>query len=302
MTDLQIGIAFPHAEIGTDPSAVRDFAQAADDLGFSHIHIYDHVLGANPGRNDGWSAEYTHETPFHEPFVLSAFMAATTRRIRFVTGVLILPQRQAVLVAKQAAELAILSGNRFALGVGTGWNRVEYEALGMDFDTRGQRMNEQVELIRALWAQPSLDFKGEFHRVEGAGMSPRPEAPIPIWFGGRAEVAVRRAARIGNGWFPLESPGPKLDAAMGRLKGYLREAGRQDDGFAICGYANGEPQDPERWRRQATAWSAGGATHISVRSTPPVLGAPRPGITVQYHIDFLRDYARAVFAGPTGDI
>ena len=199
---MKLGIVFPHHEIGTDPGAVKAYAEGAEALGAEHMLIYDHVLGADPDRPGGWSGPYDKDVAFHEPFTVFAFMAAVTTRIEFATSVLILPQRQTALVAKQAAELAILSGNRFRLGIGSGWNEVEYEALGVPFAARGRRQAEQVELLRQLWASDSLTYGGRFHTVTQASILPRPSAPIPIWFGGGAAALLERCATIGEGWFP----------------------------------------------------------------------------------------------------
>ena len=207
---MQLGVTFPQTEIGADPVALRDYAQAAEDLGFAHLIVYDHVIGADAQKHEGWAGGYTSKDMFHEPFVLFGYLAALTQRLELVTAVLILGQRQTALVAKQAAEVDVLSGGRIRLGIGVGWNHVEYEALGEDFHTRGRRSEEQVELLRALWTQEVIDFKGHWHRVTHAGINPLPvQRPIPIWIGagGRThqvppEVSLRRIGRIADGWFP----------------------------------------------------------------------------------------------------
>src|SRR5664279_1385930 len=198
---MQIGVVFPQTEIGNDPAAIRDYAQTAEGLGFSHVLAYDHVLGANPQRPGGWSGPYTYLTPFHEVFVLFGYLAAVTQKLGLAAGVIILPQRQTALVAKQAASLDVLSGGRLRLGVGLGWNEVEYTSLNENFHNRGQRIEEQVQLMRRLWTEPLVDFKGKWHTIPDAGLNPRPvQRPIPIGFGGTAEVALRRLARLGDGW------------------------------------------------------------------------------------------------------
>src|SRR6188474_2591636 len=185
---MRIGVVFPQTEIGQDPSVIRDYAQAVEALGYTHILAFDSVVGANPDRPGGWDSPYDYRHPFHEPFVLFGFCAAVTRRIELVTGVLVLPQRQTALVAKQAAAVDVLSQGRLRLGVGVGWNDVEYEALGEDFHDRGRRIEEQVSLMRALWTEPVVDFAGRWHRVPEAGINPLPvQRPIPVWFGGQAE-------------------------------------------------------------------------------------------------------------------
>ena len=197
---MHIGVVFPQVEIGLDPGAIRDYAQAVEALGYTHILTFDHVLGANPDRPGGWKGPYTYRHTFHEPFVLFGFLAAATRRVELVTGILILPQRQTALVAKQAAAVDVLSGGRLRLGVGVGWNAVEFEALGERFTNRGVRIEEQIEVLRALWAQDLVTIAGQWHRVTDAGLNPLPSRrAIPIWMGGESEPVVRRAARLADG-------------------------------------------------------------------------------------------------------
>jgi len=210
---MQIGVVFPQTEIGADPGAVRAYAQGAEQLGYAHLLAYDHVLGADPAAHPGWSGPYDIATTFHEPMVLFGYLAALTR-LELVTGIIILPQRQTALVAKQAAEVDLLTGGRLRLGVGLGWNRVEYEALGKDFSSRGRRAGEQVELMRRLWTEPSVTFRGTDEQVTGAGLAPLPvQRPIPVWFGAQSPAAYRRTGRLADGWFPQVRPGPDLDAA-----------------------------------------------------------------------------------------
>ena len=199
---MKLGVVFPQYEISANPADLRDYVQTVEGLGYDYLMIYDHVLGANPDRPGGWSGPYTYLTQFHEPMVLLGWMAALTQRLEFVTGVLILPQRQTALVAKQAAQISLLAGGRIRLGVGVGWNDVEYEGLGEDFHTRGKRVEEQVRLLHDLWTQPLVNFKGEFDTINDAGINPLPPQPIPIWFGGDADVVLRRSARLGDGWIP----------------------------------------------------------------------------------------------------
>jgi probable F420-dependent oxidoreductase len=210
---MQIGVVFPQTEIGADVGAVRAYAQRAEELGFRHLLAYDHVLGADPAVHEGWNGPYDVATTFHEPLVLFGYLAAVTR-LELVTGIIILPQRQTALVAKQAAEVDLLAEGRFRFGIGLGWNRVEYEALGKDFASRGRRADEQVELLRRLWTERSVTFAGADEKVTGAGLSPLPvQRPIPVWFGAQSPAAYRRAGRLGDGWFPQVRPGPDLDAA-----------------------------------------------------------------------------------------
>src|SRR5438105_2091500 len=194
---MRIGVVFPQTEIGSDPSVIRDYAQAAESIGYKHLLVYDHVLGASTEHRPDWRGPYTSETPFHEPFVLFGYLAAITQQLELVMGVLVLPQRQTALVAKQAAEVDVLSGGRLRLGVGIGWNQVEYEALGEDFHNRGKRIEEQITLLRELWTEPVVDFTGRWHRVAEAGVNPLPmQRPIPIWMGGYADVVLERAGRM----------------------------------------------------------------------------------------------------------
>ncbi len=283
---MKFGVVFPQTEIGRDARGVREFATAVEDLGYDHLVIFDHVLGAEPreGRPRG---PYTHEMAFHEPFVLFGYLAAITNRIELATGVIILPQRQTALVAKQAAEIDILSGGRLRLGVGTGWNPVEYESLGEEFHTRGRRQVEQVELMRRLWSDSVVDFTGRWHRVDHAGINPRPERTIPVWFGGRDEAVLRRAARLGDGWILNQPPSDELRAALERLRGYLAAAGRDPAGFGIEGFANLGNGDPERWRRQIATWTALGVSHVSINTMGAGLATPAD------HIEAIRRY-RAV--------
>jgi probable F420-dependent oxidoreductase len=287
---VNVGVVFPHAEAGTDPAAIRDFAQAAEALGFAHVVAFDHVVGADPAGRGDWGGRYTHETPFREPLTLFAFIAGVTSTIGLASGVIILPQRQTVLVAKQAAEVQLLSNGRLRLGVGTGWNAVEYEALGQDFHTRGKREEEQIGLLRRLWDEDVVTFEGRWDRVDRAGINPRPAERIPIWLGGRHDAVLRRAARIADGWFPLFAPDDELAEALGRLDRYLAAAGRRRAEFGIEGFVNYEPTGTERWGRQLDRWRQAGATHVSLRTMPPGLAAPRPGVSMATHIEAMRAY------------
>lgn len=264
MAELKIGVVFPQTEIGSDPVVIRDFAQAVEGMGFDHLLVYDHVLGAARDRPGGFEGPYDEHSSFHEPFVLFGYLAGQTTTLELVTGVIILPQRQTALVAKQAAEVQVLSGGRLRLGVGSGWNAVEYEALGEDFGNRGARQAEQVELMRALWAQPTIDFEGRWHRVDQAGLNPLPPRPIPVWFGGGAPALLERAARLGDGWMPLVPPNEDGRAAVETLHRHLEAAGRDPAEFGIEPQARIAGGNPDRWRRHATGWRALGASHISV--------------------------------------
>lgn len=262
---MQIGVVFPQTEIGADVAGVRAYAEAVEQLGYTHILAYDHVLGADREVHQGWSRPYDVHTTFHEPLVLFGYLAAITS-LELVTGVIILPQRQTALVAKQAAEVDLLTGGRLRLGVGIGWNAVEYEALGKDFTTRGRRTEDQVTLLRRLWTEQSVTFAGEDEQVTGAGISPLPiQRPIPIWFGAQSEPAYRRAGRLADGWFPQVQPGPELDQARSIVEEAARAAGREPLALPMEGRAswNGDLDDA---LEQIEAWRAAGATHLSINT------------------------------------
>src|SRR6266852_2190844 len=217
---MQVGVTFPQTEIGADPVVIRDSAQAVEVLGYNHLVVFDHVLGADPTNRPGWKG-YTYRDMFHEPFVLFGYIAALTH-LELVPAVIILPQRQTSLVAKQAAEVDILTGGKLRLGVGVGWNPVEYEALGMDFHTRGRMIEEQIEVMRLLWSQEIVSYKGQFHTITEVGLNPLPvRRSIPVWLGGRADVLLRRVARIGDGWLPQGRPDEQMREAVERLRRYI---------------------------------------------------------------------------------
>lgn len=261
---MKFGAVIPHHEIGTDPGAMRAFAEGAEELGATHLLLYDHVVGADRNRPGGFEGPYDKDVAFHEPLVTFGFVAACTTSVELVTAVLILPQRQAVLVAKQAAEVAILSRNRLRLGVGIGWNTVEYQALNEDFSTRGRRQEEQVELMRRLWSEDAFTFHGRFHTIEQASILPRPSAPIPVLFGGSAPAAIARCARMGDGWMPLGSPNEKAAGRIAELRRLRAEAGLPWDGFEIRAQAQYAGGSPERWAAHAGKWRDLGATHLAI--------------------------------------
>ena len=281
---MRVGVVFPQTEIGADPAAIRDFAQTAENLGYHHILAYDHVIGANPASRPGWRPPYTHLDLFHEPFVLFGYLAGVTTSIQFTTGVIILPQRQTVLVAKQAAGLDVLSSGRLRLGVGIGWNPVEYEALGANFHDRGRRSEEQIEVMRKLWTQELVTFEGRWHKITDAGINPLPlQQPIPIWFGGSDDRALRRLARLGDGWFPLLGPDEKCREMIERIHGYAREAGRDSKTIGIEGRIvfarDGENKNQqETWLKQIEAWRSLGATHLSLNTMKAGLATPQAHI------------------------
>ena len=262
---MRVGVVFPQTEIGADVGAVRAYVQRVEELGYRHVLAYDHVLGADPAVHRDWQGPYDLATTFHEPFVLFGYIAGITS-LELVTGIIILPQRQTALVAKQAAEVDLLSRGRFRLGIGLGWNAVEYEALGQDFSTRGRRAEEQVELLRRLWTEPSVTFRGRYDRVTGAGLAPLPvQRPIPVWFGAQSERAYRRAGRLADGWFPQVPPGPKLDQARGVVEQAAAEAGRDPASLGMEGRASWR-DDPGKLAEHAATWRDAGATHLSVNT------------------------------------
>lgn len=287
---MPLGVFLPYTEIGPDPSFIRDFAQAAEDLGYNELHVPDHPVRVHTSTGAVPSTMY-------DPFVLFANLAACTRTIELVTSILVLPQRQTVLVAKQAAELDIFSSQRLRIGLGTGAGpRIEYDALGSDYRSRGRRQEEQVRLLRLLWKQDTVDFHGEYHEVAGAGIHPRPGREIPIWFGGgdsknpqTAEPVLRRMARVGDGWLPLFRPDDNASIeARDRMFGFLREEERDPSKFGIEGFTHMRSGDPERWRERISAWQAFGADRVCLR--PMGMGLTEPDA----FIDAIRRYREAI--------
>ncbi|MCP5180790.1 MAG: LLM class F420-dependent oxidoreductase [Pseudomonadales bacterium] len=285
---MKFGAVLPHNEIGTDPGAMKAYVQGLEALGASHLLIYDHVLGADPDRPGGFNGVYDKDTAFHEPLTTHAFIAAVTNSLELVTTVLILPQRQAALVAKQTAEVAILSNNRFRLGVGIGWNAVEYEALGVPFSNRGARLDEQVRLLKTLWREDSVTFNGHLHTVTLASINPRPSKPIPVWFGGSAPAALTRCAVLGDGWMPLMGPSDKAAECVTMLRETREAAGLNWASFGIQGQAQFAGGTPERWHGHASKWKALGATHLAVATH-------NAGPTnVDGHLERVKNYLEAV--------
>jgi probable F420-dependent oxidoreductase len=286
---MQIGVVFPQTEIGASPAAVRDYIQAAEGLGYAHALVFDHVLGADARRYTDWNGPYSHLDMFHEPFVLFGYLAALTRQLELVTGVIILGQRQTALVAKQAAEVDVLTGGRLRLGVGIGWNQVEYEALGTNFHDRGRRSEEQIAVIRALWTQEVVNFKGRWHQITDAGLNPLPvQRPIPIWLGGRAEAVVKRVGRIADGWFPQFPPDKAGEDILNRMRHYAREAERDPSTIGIEGRISFAGGNADMWAQAAEAWQKLGATHLSVNTMRAGLSSP------DEHIKAIRQFKEAL--------
>jgi probable F420-dependent oxidoreductase len=284
---MQIGVTFPQTELGGDPGTVRTYATTVEEYGYRHVLAYDHVLGADPSTHKGWSGPYDVDTTFHEPLVLFGFLAAITS-LELVTGIVILPQRPTALVAKQAAEVDLLCNGRLRLGVGLGWNAVEYEALGQDFSTRGRRLEEQVPLLRRLWTERSVTHHGRFEHISGAGIAPLPvQRPIPVWFGAASPPAFERAGRLADGWFPMFEPGPRFDAARAVVEESADRAGRDPATIGMearVNWVHGATEVAE----QIAQWRDAGASHVSVNT----MGA---GFTsVGQHLDALEHVAHLV--------
>ena len=286
---MQLGAIFPQTEIGADPAAVKDFAQAAEGLGYEHLLVFDHVLGADASKRESWERPYSHVDTFHEPFVLFGYLAAITETIQMTTGILILPQRQTALVAKQAAAVDVLTGGRLRLGIGIGWNDVEYEALGENFGNRGRRSAEQIELLRLLWTQDVVNYEGRYHKVTHAGINPLPvQRPIPLWFGGGAPQVVRRLARLGDGWFPQFQPDSEGQQKIGEMRDLVLKAGRQPAGIGIEGRVSLNDGGPDEWNKLASAWDEAGATHLSINTMRAGLKGP------DQHIEAITRFKEAV--------
>ena len=285
---MEIGAVFPHNEIGTDPQAIKDYAQGVEELGITHLLIYDHVLGADRDRPGGFEGPYDKDVAFHEPFTTFAFIAAVTKKLDMITTVMILPQRQTVLVAKQAAELAILSNNRFKLGIGVGWNTVEYTGLNENFKNRGKRQEEQVELMRLLWESEVLEYKGDYHHIDKASINPRPSKSVPIWFGGGAPQLIERCADLGDGWIPLMGPNEAARKTLAAIKEKRESKGLDWDNFGVQAQAQYAGGDAERWNKHAEKWRNLGASHLAIatHNAEPT--------NVDGHLGRIKEYLNAV--------
>ena len=263
---MLLNAIFPTRDIGADPAKIRDWAQAAEDLGYAYIEMPDHVFGA--AARDGWTPLYNETDPFHETFVTLGFLAAATKSIRLSTGVLIAPQRQTGLIAKQAAEVDLLSAGRLRLGIGVGWNHVEYEALGADWSTRGARQAEQIVALRRLWTEDLVTYRGRFHDLRGVNIVPPPvQRPIPIWLGGSSEAVIRRAARLADGWMPIIAPDAQAEEKLALLRAELARNGRDPARFGIEGWLRMPVADPERWAAAAEGWRRLGAHMVMLYPT-----------------------------------
>jgi probable F420-dependent oxidoreductase len=288
---MKVGVVFPQTEIGADPGGVREFAQATQELGYDHLLAYDHVLGADVSNHPEWPGPYTAEHQFHEILVLFGFLAAIVPELELVAGVLVLPQRQTALVAKQAAEVDILAGGRFRLGVGLGWNFVEFESLGEEFRNRGRRAEEQIDVLRRLWTEPVVDFEGNWHRIPRAGINPLPvQRPIPIWIGASAEPAIRRAARLADGFFPQRPLDGGWEATIEQFRNWVEDAGRNPGEIGIEWRIDVSAGTPDDWRAEAEERKALGATHISLTTMRGGLEGP------DGHVRRIREAAEALLS------
>lgn len=284
---MKIGVIYPQSELQGDPRAVHRIGIAAEELGYHHLLTYDHVLGATHDREPKLSGPYTEKQPFHDPFLMFAYLAGITERLEFVTGVIILPQRQTALVGRQAADLDLLSNERLTLGVGTGWNYVEYDALGQDFKTRGDRMAEQVGLLRRLWSEPLVEFAGQFDRIDRAALNPRPRRAIPIWFGGFADIALRRAASLGDGFIFVDGGANDAFERVATLRKFLKEAGRPEQSFGLhCNML--KAKTPQAVVETAARWRDIGGTHASV------VTMGQNFTTLEEHIGHMKSVADAI--------
>ena len=258
---MQLNALFPTRDIGSDPVKIRDWAQAAEDLGYAHIEVADHVFGA--AARDDWKPIYNETDPFHETLTTLAFLAAVTKTIKLTSGVLILPQRQTGVVAKQAAEVDLLSAGRLRLGIGVGWNYVEYEALGAEWKTRGARQAEQIEVMRRLWTEDLVTFTGRFHDLKSVNILPPPvQRPIPVWLGGSSDAVVKRAAMLGDGWMPIMAPDADAGAKLDTLRGHLQDFGRDPAAFGLEGWLRMNEADPKLWASAAAGWRRLGAQMV----------------------------------------
>ncbi len=263
---MRLGVTYPQNVIGGDPIIVRDFAQQAEALGYAHLVAYDHVLGINPAAYPDWTGPYTSADLFHDPFTLFSYIAGITERIELSPQIVILPQRQAVLVAKQAASLDVLSGGRLRLGVGIGWNKVEYIALGENFHDRGKRSEEQIRVMRSLWAEPHVVFQGEDHIIPDAGINPLPTRPLEVWLGGGADATYDRIGRLGDGWLNIYVAPDRGRPAIEKIQASASAAGRDPAAIGLDCWTSMGRGTPDDWRAEVEAWRNLGATHITLNT------------------------------------
>ena len=290
---ISLAVNLPLIDTGGSPAFVKDFAQAAEDLGYHGLALPDHVLGANIENRPDWGDRNTSSDFFHDPFVLFGFLAASTSKIEFSTQVMILPQRQTALVAKQAASLDVLCAGRFRFGIGSGWNAVEYQALNEDFTNRGKRLEEQVEVMRRLWAEPHVTFRGDHHHIDDAGINPLPpRKSIPLWFGGHDDRMLRRIAKLADGWMPLAYPPDETALqAFETMRTYIRDAGRQPDDLGLEVWTSVGDGDDDKLRADFQFWKDAGVSHICLNNwynRPPHKRMAESGAAA--HLDAMRHY------------
>ncbi len=282
---MRLGVVFPQTEIGADPAGVRDYVQAAESLGYDHLVTFDHVIGANVASRPGWRGAYESRDMFHEPMVLFGYLAGLTQTLDLFTGILILPQRQTVLAAKQAAAVDVLSKGRLRLGIGTGWNDVEYEALGENFHDRGRRSEEQIGLMRRLWTQEHVTYDGRWHRITDAGINPLPiQRPIPVWLGGSDDRLLDRVGRIGDGWYALFRNMDTGRAMIDKIRASAEKAGRDPDAIGIEASVAIGGSAPDQWVKDVEARKELGVSHVSVNTMGAGLASP------EAHIDAIRRF------------
>lgn len=295
---MELGALIPLGDIGGEPSAVRDYAQAVEAIGCDFLEAPDHVLGVNAASRPDWDlSRNTSQDLFHDPFVLFGFLAGCTSKLGFSTGVLIVAQRQTVLVAKQAASLDVLCGGRFRLGIGVGWNETEFVGLNENFRNRGRRSEEQVQVMQALWAQDHVTFKGKYHTIDDAGINPRPTSGrVPIWYGGHHELTLPRIAKWGDGWMPnAYAPDRSALEIFDKLRGMIRAEGRDPSAVGIEVWTSCGSGTPADWRKEVAFWKSAGATHICLTTTFNRRHHHRiAGHTTADHLAALRAYKDAV--------
>lgn len=294
---MRLGVAYPQTDIGGNPIVLRDFAQAVEEIGYHHLATYDHVLGANTANRPDWDGMYTSESFFHEVFVLLGYLAGQTTQLELSPQVLILPQRQTALVAKQAATVDYLSNGRLRLGIGIGWNEVEFVCLGENFHNRGRRSEEQVEVMKRLWLEPHVNFKGKWHEIIDAGINPLPvQRPIPIWFGGEVDQTLQRIARLGDGWITLyPRPDDQFKQEIQKLRAYTLEAGRSEDEIGIDVWISIGGRTLEEWRKDVLAWGKVGITHLTLNTAYEDTTHQRiAGTTADEHIEAIRKFYETV--------
>lgn len=295
---MRLGVMLPLSDIGGDAATIRAFATEAEAMGFTNLGLPDHVLGVNAASRPDWGERNTSADLFHDPFVCFAYLAAVCRpTTEFSTQVLILAQRQAVLVAKQAASLDVLCGGRFRLGVGVGWNPVEFTGLNENFSNRGRRSAEQVVVMQQLWAAPHVTFEGKYHRIEDAGINPLPvHRRIPVWFGGHVPQTLERIATIGDGWIMnAYGPGAEIEAEMDTLRRLTAAAGRDPGAVGLEVWISGGAGDEASWREEAAYWKRLGATHLTLTNTFNRRHHRRiPGRGLADHLAVMRRFSAAV--------